>query len=250
MVEVEAPLGAQYFAALDAAFDEAVAPLRIGAEPLTVLFSGGVDSSTLAIAVRDVAELELLTIGVRGCRDESAARSAAEILGLRSTFAAVDSEVVLAALERYAAELSGARGPARAVAVALALAFENATHRRVVAAQGIDELFLGYHHFRGLDEVASRRQVQEDLDALTGREWPRAVALGRATQREVRAPFLDPRWITTVQSIALAERQPGALGKELFRAWARHRGVPDALAVRPKRAFQYGSGIHPLLGGR
>ncbi|MGI0156221.1 MAG: asparagine synthase-related protein, partial [Thermoplasmata archaeon] len=68
-----------------------------------------------------------------------------------------------------------------------------------------------------------------------------------ALGRSIFAPYLDPKFVAVARSIRIELRQPGARPKGFFRDWAETQGVPAAIAQRPKRALQYGSGIDRLL---
>lgn len=139
---------------------------------------------------------------------------------------------------------------ARAVAVSFAVAVAQTRPSRVVTAQGVDELFLGYAHFRGLAGPALEQRYRADLDTLLQTEWPRALRMGAREGRGLIAPFLEPELLEACTSIGLTERARGPEPKAWLRAWAERRGLPPELAHRPKKALQYGSGIGKLLSAR
>ncbi|HTW56335.1 MAG TPA: asparagine synthase-related protein [Thermoplasmata archaeon] len=232
------------FAALDAGWSESLADLRRVGGPWTVLFSGGVDSGVLAWELRTDSGTRLATVGLEGSDDLAAAADAA-----RSIPAAWQAVVVAPGdLERLRAEATAAfpRLPA-SLALGLAALLRFAPAGRLVCGQGADELFLGYAHFRGLTPTEAALRADADLDTLVTGDWPATVALASRWGRDVRAPFLHPAFVRAARSIPFGDRMPGDRPKALWRAWARHRGVPAPLADRPKRALQYGSGIHRWL---
>ncbi|MEM0128771.1 MAG: asparagine synthase C-terminal domain-containing protein [Thermoplasmata archaeon] len=237
------------FASLDAAFDRAMAPLRSCPEPLSLLFSGGVDSSLLAHELRGRPDLELVAIGRPGSPDLFQAAEAARRLGRVARLHAIDD----AAIARAASAVRVAREPRSrgtlAIAVAFALAVDRTSHPTVVTGQGADELFLGYRHFVGLAPAPAERRAEEDLSRLLRDDWPRAVHLASRAGRRLVAPYLDPAWVAAARAIPIAVRSPSPDGerKGLFRAWARHRGLDAGLAATPKRAFQYGSRIQSTV---
>ncbi len=237
------------FRVLDEAFEPIRSRLLAPSRRATLLFSGGVDSSLLAHELRSAPGLELLVVGQVGSPDLAQAASAARLLGLPLSSVEISRADVDSAVSEFAAELGDARGPDRDVAVAFALASQRAPAPRILTAQGVDELFLGYHHFRNLSATAAEARSREDLDRLRTREWPRAVRIARRSGHELEAPFLDPAWVRTLWEIPIELRLPHPEAKRLFRAWAEHRGLPAEIAHRPKRAMQYGSRIHHLLGG-
>ena len=237
------------FARLDAALEVALGPVRARAEPFGLLYSGGVDSSLLAWELRDRPGLVLHTVGVRGSTDLDAARSGAERIGLPWSGTVVEPAEVRSVVRKAAPDLVDLAGVARTVLASFAVAVQTARAGHLLCGQGADELFLGYHHFRDLSATAAEARSREDLDRLRTREWPRAVRIARRSGHELEAPFLDPAWVRTLWEIPIELRLPHPEAKRLFRAWAEHRGLPAEIAHRPKRAMQYGSRIHHLLGG-
>jgi asparagine synthase (glutamine-hydrolysing) len=122
----------------------------------------------------------------------------------------------------------------------------------VLSANGLDELFCGYD--------AYRRWFPNGALAVT-RQMQRLVATARADKAEVdklaatfgvdyRCPFLAPAFVRYAMTIPLSHKIHGAddtMRKHVLRTVARAVGVPDAAAYRPKKAFQYSSGIHRAL---
>ncbi len=235
------------YAAVDREFDRSMDALRADPAPTTVLFSGGVDSSLVADALRGHPDLELLTIGTPSSTDIESGRSAARLLDLPWRGAVVGRDDVEAALESCGDVLEGTQGTLRAVAVSFAVAVGQTRPSHLVTAQGVDELFLGYAHFRGLRGAALETRYRADLALLLEREWPRALRIAGRQDRTLIAPFLEPKLMRALETVPLRDRALGSEAKSWFREWAEERGLPSALAHRPKKAFQYGSGIERLL---
>jgi asparagine synthase (glutamine-hydrolysing) len=135
----------------------------------------------------------------------------------------------------------------RGVLVAFALALARAPPGIVLCGQGADELFLGYAHFRGLSREAATARADSDLRQLVGRDWPRTQQIAQEMGRSVAAPFLHPDFVRAARSVPIESRLPHPVPKGFFRAWAAHRGVPEKIAGRPKRAVQFGSGVDRLI---
>ena len=235
------------YSAMDAALDEAIAPFRTGDAPLAVLFSGGVDSGLLAWELRRRPAVRLVTVGVAGSADLEAAARAATVLGLPSDRVELSEIEVRTAADRASAESRDLPRVARHVLVAFGAALERAPAPSVLCGQGADELFLGYAHFRSLSERAALERSEADLHTLLERDWPRAQALAARNGRRVFAPYLHPGFVAAARAIPIGWRLPGDESKSYFRRWAEHRGLPHAIARRPKRALQYGSGVDRIL---
>jgi len=240
------PRAASEWAALDAALDAALAPWWGEPRPISLLFSGGVDSSLLALELGRRRAVELVTIGLAGSHDLAAAESAAGALGLPWTPRPVSLEELRSWARRRAPLLGDLPATPRAVLVGLGLAVEAASHPVVLVGQGPDELFLGYAHFRELTGTAALARVGDDL--RVARElWARLEAIVGGPNRSIAAPYLSPPFVAAASAVPVDRRREGGVPKGLFRRFAVHRGLPEALAARPKRAFQYGSGVDRAL---
>lgn len=233
--------------ALDRAIDEVLKPWKDRDEPVVVLFSGGVDSGLLAWELRRSPRLRLFTAGAPHSADLPTAHEAARNLHLPWTGREVGpSEVIRIAMEQEP-ELAGLPAVDRSVQIALAVAIAHAPRGPLLCGQGIDELFGGYAHFRGLPTSDAVRRAESDLHKLLVQDWPRTVRIAARLGRTVMAPYLDPRFRDAALAIPPDERLAGDPPKAWFRSWARQRGLPETLALRPKRAFQYSSGFDRIL---
>lgn len=237
----------EWFDLLDAAFALAMAPWRERRSPICLLFSGGVDSGAIAWELRRHPALTLYTMGVAGSPDLRAAEDGAALLGLRWVRRQVNATDVRDLGDRVRGSLHDLGRTARSVQTAFALALERAPPGVLLCGQGADELFLGYAHFGGLDSPAAERRSNDDLDRLLDRDWPRSQSIAERLGREVAAPYLDPGFVRSARSIPIELRLPRPTPKDFFRRWALRRGVPAPIALRPKRALQYGSGVDRLL---
>ncbi len=158
--------------ALRAAIESAV---RDEDGPVTVLFSGGLDSALVAWLVPVPQRVRLVAIGVEGAADLAAAREGARQMRRNVETRVLSVPGILEGYRRWQGELDPLREPARSVTLAFALATEAAPAGLVLCGQGADELFYGYAHFRGLSEDDARRRAVEDLADLETAAWPRAV---------------------------------------------------------------------------
>lgn len=242
-VDGSVAFGALGFAPLDRGLEVALGRWRESTEPVTVLASGGVDSGLLAWELRTRPNVTRLTVGVEGSPDLREAEESSRHIPGAWLRVVLTVEEIRATGERVGVPPGGLSRVERGVLTALAVAIEHAPSRTVLCGQGADELFLGYAHFRGLGlrEAASRSEA--DLSRLRERDWPLARDLARSLGHELFAPYLDPEFVRAALSYPIEQRLPGDEPKRLFRRWAVHRGLPAAVAGRPKRALQYGSGV-------
>ena len=214
----------------------------------TLLFSGGIDSSLLAwIAQREAVPLELLTIALPGGPDAELARRSASAMGLSTVVAPLMEEDVRAAAVRLREDHPGLTLTDLSVQTAMALALHRAPTQVVWCGQGADELFVGYAHSRALQGEALVARCEADLRKLDRVDLPISEELARRAGKVLRSPYLDPGFVEAVGRISWTDRSRGGESKPLLREMARSAGLPSEIVERPKKAFQYGSGIHRLL---
>jgi asparagine synthase (glutamine-hydrolysing) len=229
------------------AWRQAVVRTVARAPRVSVLYSGGLDSTLVAFEAQGLTHVELVTVGVPGSHDMAAGQLGARLLGLPWKSRLIERSDVTRVLGSEHEALSGTSQMSRAVQVGLALAVETASETRVLCGQGADELFLGYAHFGGLASDAVRRRRQEDLRRLVRRDWPLSVELARRRGKDLTTPFLDPSFCRYARHLPTKQLQSGEGRKPLLREVAKLLKIPPELADRPKKAFQYGSGIERLL---
>ncbi len=180
---------------LGSAFEAVFAPWRSGGALVCILYSGGVDSGVIAWELRDRPETRLFTVGRSGSADLSTAEATAPLIGLPWS----GHTVQLSDLRAVEAEVSRETDPlsptARSVLLALAIAIRFAPPGELLCGQGVDELFLGYAHFAGLDPSGAESRSWEDLERLLADDWPRTQRIAHLLGRRIHAPFLDPRLV-------------------------------------------------------
>jgi asparagine synthase (glutamine-hydrolysing) len=246
-VAVIDPEELELFRPLDRGLDFSLARWKHGAGPVTLLFSGGVDSGLLAWELRERVGLRLLTVGIDGAADLAAARSGAAVLGLPVRLVEVTPGEVREVQDRFATITADLPPVRRAAALALGVGLARAETGPVLCGQGADELFLGYAHFAGLTAAAAGGRSESDLRVLTDIDGPCAARIARSLGHDLVTPYLEPEFVRAALGVPVELRMPAPVPKALFRRWARHRGLPAAVADRPKRALQYGSGIARVL---
>jgi asparagine synthase (glutamine-hydrolysing) len=235
---------------LDAAFESALTRLRDGSQRVGVLFSGGVDSSLLAWELRSVPGVRLVTVGLAGSPDLASAEAGARLVKLPWSESVASRAEVLEIARRIDDLCPNLGWVDRSVQVAFAVALARSPPIPLVCGQGVDELFLGYAHYRGLAPSEAMQRSEDDLRKLVEREWPRTLRIAARLDRSVSAPYLDAGFVAAARRIPIEARLPYPVPKALFRHWAGQRGLPAPLVRRPKRALQYGSGVDRILRRR
>lgn len=223
--------------------------------PAAVAFSGGVDSSLVALACREEGlGPVLLTVGTAGSRDM---RFAAHVAGLM--------RMPHHAMEIGAGEIAAAAGSVSAIVGECPLSWrENCVAfyhvarlasslelPRVVTANGIDELFCGYDSYRRAagDGAAIAREMAGRVASEL--RMMRAVSAAAGMHGvELVQPLLSGEFVEYAQRVPVREKITGAgdlMRKHVVRRTAELAGVPTKAAYSRKKALQYGSGIHAVM---
>jgi len=119
-----------------------------------ILFSGGVDSSLItALAARHVPDISLITVGFPGSNDVKWAPEAAKLLELEDNLVLkiIDIDDVESTIPRVMDALETSDPMAISLGVPLYIACTKARNRNtdlLLAGQGADELFGGYHRYK------------------------------------------------------------------------------------------------------
>ncbi|EKQ53212.1 MAG: asparagine synthase, glutamine-hydrolyzing [Methanobacterium sp. Maddingley MBC34] len=236
---------------------ESVKKRTNGLDKVGILFSGGVDSTLLAVICRDLGvETELYAVGSDGSQDLTFARKVAADIGLPLHIQVIDEEVVreyiplvLNAIEEWNVMKLGVGMTAF---LAAEMAHEHG-ERVILSGQGADELFAGYHRYLGFyQEKGEKAQedLQDDVENLYHVNLERDDKSTMASSVELRVPYLDLQIINMAMNIPMHYKISGPedrLRKCILREVASQLSVPPEIVKRPKKAAQYGSGIHKIL---
>ena len=227
---------------LDRAIQTATDAVRADDRDVAVAFSGGVDSALVA----ELLDAPLYVVGFPDSHDVEAARTAAAAMDRDLTV--VDLEP--ADLERAVPTVAHAIGRTNAMDVQISLPLYLVGERvaadgydALAVGQGADELFGGYEKVVHLDHRVeadtTRGAVRESILTLP-EQLPRDVLAIEATGLEPVAPLLHDGVVDAALRLPDALLADEERRKRGFRRVA-VRYLPDEIAVRDKKAVQYGS---------
>jgi len=225
---------------------------------VAVAFSGGLDSSLVAalakICGRDV---HLVSVSMEGQPEAQFTRLAAEALGLPlqlQIYTAKDVEKVLPKVLWLIEEPSLGQA---AIAIPFYWAAEIAAklgYRVLLAGQGGDELFGGYHRYLkvyGQGGVEAVREVlYRDVVASHETNFQRDYPVCAFHRVELRLPFTDLELVHLSLGLPVnlkMESEEDGLRKRVLRRVAQLLAMPEFIVNRPKRAVQYATGVDKTL---
>ncbi len=222
-----------------------------GRSRVAVAFSGGVDSSVIAVCAKRLTDAFACSASVPGSFDAGRAASAAREIGLEIVEARVTADDARSAFRDL--ELPFEPTPMdRELWCLYRLASERAKRagaEAILLGQLSDELFGGYAKYEralGLGEAEVAEMMSADVAAFYARGMLRDVS---ACERWLapRFPFASERVVELGASIPVGYKVREGVRKAVLRRAAVVLGVPEKLAAAPKKAAQYSSGIQKLV---
>ncbi|MBE6512902.1 MAG: asparagine synthetase B [Methanobrevibacter olleyae] len=241
-----------------------------------LIFSGGVDSTILAVLLKQIAEkrnnednsiplnIKLYSVGVEKSQDIVFSKDMANELDLPIKTIIIDENAVKESIKPVLTAIEDDNLMKLGVGMTIYLAAKAMKEDDVKVAlsgQGADELFGGYNRYLKHFEknslfdayFALDEEIYHDIANMHHVNLERDDAVSMANGVELRVPFLDKDIINLALDIPGKYKirdNDDILRKHILRDVAKSIGVPDHIADRPKKAAQYGSGINKILKKR
>ena len=230
-----------------------------GLRELGVIFSGGLDSSYLALLLKEISEniplkIKLYAVGAEGSKDVEAAIYASKFLNLDLEICEVTEEMVREAIP----EVVKAIGDDNLMKVGVGLTTYFATNmvakdglKVAISGQGADELFGGYKRYlQSFVDGTLNYDLRVDMSNMYHVNLERDDACSMLNGVELRLPFLDKTLVELVLNIPDNKKivsMHDDMRKSILRKLAFEEGLDYEIAYRPKKAAQYGTGIDKIL---
>lgn len=227
---------------------------------VAVAFSGGVDSSTVAILAKLCkVEVHLICVGLKGQGETVFAKRAAKALKLPFHAATYSVDDVKSTLPKaiWAAEEHNPVGAS--IAVPLFWVAEQSAllgFRVLLTGQGGDELFAGYNryltHYARNGVAGLQKKLFQDVTSSHETNFQRDYKICACHKVELRMPFTDLKVVNMALRFPLqlkiaSSKDP--LRKLVLRHTANKLGVPKFITEKPKKAIQYATGVNKALSG-
>jgi len=227
-------------------------------EAVAVAFSGGVDSSIVAVLAENVGlDVQLVSVGLEGQREVLFAEKAAEALGLPlhlQTYTVSELEQTLAEVLWLTEEPNPVNACIAVPFYWLAETTSKLGYPVLLAGQGADELFGGYQRYLTEYERSGAEAVEQkmfhDIENAYRANFQRDNQACSYHGVELRLPFIDRDVVDFALRLPLRLKINSVedrLRKRVLRRAARNLEIPSFVADKPKKAVQYTTGVTKAL---
>jgi asparagine synthase (glutamine-hydrolysing) len=227
-------------------------------EKVAVAFSGGLDSSVIAVLAKNCGiNVQLVSVGLENQPEVEFAEKAAEALELPlhlQTYTISDVEQILPKVLWLIEEPNTVKA---SIAIPFYWTAENTSKlgcRILLAGQGGDELFGGYQRY--LEEYAQfgveavQKALYHDVAKSYETNFQRDNQVCSFHKVELWLPFVDRDVVCFSLSLPLKlkiESAEDRLRKRVLRQVAQNLGIPPLIANKTKKAVQYTTGVNKAL---
>lgn len=230
-----------------------------GLSELGVIFSGGVDSSYLALLLKEISEniplkITLYAVGVEGSKDIEAAIYASKFLNLPLKIYGVTEEEIRESLPLVVKAIGDDNLMKVGVGLTTYFATKKVSEDNIkvaISGQGADELFGGYNRYlESFVNETLNYDLRCDISNMYHVNLERDDACSMLNGVELRLPFLDANFVELALNIPDNKKivsMHDDMRKSILRKLAFEEGLDYEIAYRPKKAAQYGSGIDKIL---
>jgi len=225
-------------------------------EKIGVAFSGGVDSSLLAKVCKDLGkDILLLTVGLKDSHDLKAAVEVSKQIELPLSTYEIDEKEIADDMKNISHVCGKARFQDLEICAVNYYVFRFAREKNLKAvlnASGIDELFCGYEKFCrifGKGEEAIKNLIQKEVGVALESKWLKDKIAAMFGVKNLE-PFLEKNFVEFALSVPIEfsiKSSDDKLRKHIVREIALKIGLPKDVAMKQKKAMQYGSGVHSFL---
>jgi asparagine synthase (glutamine-hydrolysing) len=222
-----------------------------------VAFSGGLDSSLVATLAKNCGvEIQLITVGLGEQRELHHAEASANALELPLQIQTYTQEDVEQTLPKVLWLIEEPDVMKAGVAIPIFWTAETASKlgfRILLAGQGADEIFGGYHRYlkdyaAGIE--AFRGSMYHDVITCHEKNFQRDNQACSFHKVELRLPFADQDVVNFSLSLPVnlkIESPEDDLRKRVLRRTAQSLGMPQFIVNKTKKAIQYATGVNKAL---
>jgi asparagine synthase (glutamine-hydrolysing) len=218
-----------------------------GSKAVAVLFSGGLDSSVIALLASKHTGVHLYTCGLKDVYDLKMARKASKLIGLPLHEVILKENDVLDAIPKLVSILETKDPATVTIALPLYLTSKMVKETLMLSGQGADELFGGYARYTKMEKEELTTCLARDCENLICNEVLGYIKIGKQFEKEIVFPYLARDVVNFALYLPVEKKVKGENRKMILRNVAKHLDLSEEIYNAPKKAAQFGSGIAPLI---
>jgi len=216
-----------------------------------ILFSGGIDSSLIAIISKKLkSNFICYSVGLEGSSDLVQAKEVAKRFRFKLKLRVVTLDELEKILKKVVRILKEPDAVKAGVGCVFYKAFQLAKEdkiKEVFTGLGSEELFAGYQRHRDMFESKGLEAVHKEcfkgLKSMYKRDLIRDSLIAKDRKMILKLPLLDDNVIEYAMKIHPKHKITKNKSKIIIRDIAEEIGLKE-FALRKKKAAQYGSGFH------
>lgn len=229
-----------------------------------VLVSGGLDSSIIAVLTNKYfPNCQLFSFGTVKNADKTYTEILGKHLGKKINWLNISLLDLENNLDTVKKLLTKTNVETDLTNISLGLGYflifkkiKKAKIKYVFTGQGPDILFAGYHRYRSARASGGQsvRESEKRINQMIRKDLPllevdkrRDSAMAEFFGLKLINPYLEPDFVKLALEIPAKYKIKDGIEKYIVRQYAEAIGLPSDLATRPKKAFQYSTGIQSLL---
>ena len=224
---------------------------------VAVAFSGGLDSSVIGVLAKLCKkEVHLISVGLANQKEIIYAKKAAEALNMPHHVQTYEIGQVKEVLPKVLWLIEQPNAVNASIAIPVYWVAKAASHlgcHVMLAGQGGDELFGGYHKYltKYKHGIASLNEAMyHDIACSYETNFQRDSQICAFHKVELRLPFVDSEVIQYALSLPInlnIKSTEDPLRKRVLRKVAQNLKLPSSIVNRRKKAIQYATGVDKAL---
>lgn len=223
----------------------------LGTDSLAIAFSGSLDSSLVTYIVLryTIVKPHLYTIGYPDCYDFIVAKKSYECLNMHNnlehTFITLTDDIVEEKLSQYQKLTNDIDKVSISFTLPFFILLERISENVIMTGHGADTLFGGFHKY--LKSKKLKVKIKKEYKNFKTLLPTRELLIAKHFDKKLLLPFVEDKLSEEVMKMPDKLFIKGEERKFILRQVAGDLDLPKQIINRPKKAFQYSTGIIKTL---